>query len=211
MVSFRRLVDLSEDELDAVVQVLLAAFKDDVGMSSLSGNSTRVLADICRRTVRACSKVGEVHVGLVDGRIQSVVAWTAPGQDWQCYQQADFMANLSSYLNEWYMYHYQPTYEDLYATAFSAGERTRRDALYLNFLAVHPDHQHRRIGKQLLSFACKQADATAKRMVVDVKSPFLVSWFRKSGFIHRAVKNFSSRDSAGFPLWCMVREPEGKR
>ena len=56
----------------------------DVGMASLSGNSTRTVAELYRQTIRACAKQGEVHVSLVDGRIQGVVAWIASGQDWQC-------------------------------------------------------------------------------------------------------------------------------
>ena len=53
-------------------------------MAALSGNSSRTVAELYRRTIRACAQHGEVHVSLVDGRIQGVVAWIAPGQDWQC-------------------------------------------------------------------------------------------------------------------------------
>ena len=56
----------------------------DEGMASLSGDSTRTVVELYRQTIRACAQQGEVYVGLVDGRIQGVVAWIASGQDWQC-------------------------------------------------------------------------------------------------------------------------------
>ncbi|KAI0705441.1 hypothetical protein C8Q76DRAFT_771220 [Earliella scabrosa] len=216
MISVRRLVDPTDDDVDAAVQLLVAAFRDDVGMASLCGGSSRLQYDLYKRTIRACLTHGEVHLGIVNGRIQGVAAAIAPGEDWQCYQQEDFIRNLSPYLSEWYSYHYIPTYQELYRTAFSAGERARKDSWNVKLLAVHPDAQRRGLGRLLLSTLCRQADASGKRISTEVKMtpPSLLSsllsqvqWFRKSGFTHRSVKNFSSKDSAGFPLWCMVREP----
>ncbi|KAI0767362.1 hypothetical protein C8Q74DRAFT_1204655, partial [Fomes fomentarius] len=196
-----------DEEVDAAVQVMLAAFHDDIGMSSLCGGSTRLQNDMYKRTIRACITKGEVHVGTANGRVQGVAAILAPGEDWHCYQQDDFLRSLSPYLSEWYSYHYIPTYHELYRTAFSAGEHARRDSWNIKLLAVHPDAQRRGLGRLLLSTVCKQARQFGKRIVTEVKSPYHVQWFRKSGFSHRSVKNFSSKDSAGFPLWCMVRDP----
>ncbi|TBU25704.1 hypothetical protein BD311DRAFT_763972 [Dichomitus squalens] len=207
MASVRRLVDPSDEDVEAIVQILLDAFKDDVGMASISGNSARTHADVHRRTIRACIAHGEVYVGLVNERIQGVIASIAPGEDWHFYQQEDFLRSLSPYLSEWYSYHYIPTYEELYRSAFRSGERARRDAWHIKVLAVHPDAQRRGLGRLLLGSVSKQADASGKRIVTDVKSPYHVQWFRKSGFSHRGVKNFTSKDSTGFPLWCMAREP----
>ena len=105
---------------------------------------------------------------------------------------------------------YRPTYEDLYRCSFAgAGERTRRDAMHVQMLAVHPEFQRRGFGRQMLALVCKQvrfgrpaytfsrcsicafasslpprshstiqqADASGKRAVVDVKSPYLVRTF----------------------------------
>ncbi|KAI8989074.1 acyl-CoA N-acyltransferase [Trametes punicea] len=206
-ISVRRLVDPSEEDLEGVVKIIYNAFKDDVGTASYSGGSSRVQRDIYRRTIRACVSRGEVYLGLVDGEPHGVAALIGPGADWAFYEQDDFIRDLSSYLEEWYIYHYIPTYEELYRAAFTAGQRARRDAWNLKFLAVDPDHQRKGLGRALLETACKQADAGGQRITADAKDPHAVHWFRKSGFTHRAVKNFASRDTAGFPLWCMVREP----
>ncbi|KAI0752847.1 acyl-CoA N-acyltransferase [Daedaleopsis nitida] len=210
MISAQRLVDPPDGDVEAVVQLLVAAFRDDIGMSSLSGGSSRLQMDMYRRTVRACLAQGALYVGVVDGRIQGVAAWIAPGEDWQCYQQEDFISSLTPYLSEWYSYHYIPTYQELYSAAFSSGERARKDGWNLKLLAVHPDSRRKGLGRLLLNTLCQQADASGKRVLTEVKSPYHVSWFRKSGFTHRSVKNFSSKDSAGFPLWCMVRD-QGQR
>ncbi|RPD61585.1 hypothetical protein L226DRAFT_399058 [Lentinus tigrinus ALCF2SS1-7] len=207
MISVRRLVDPSDEDVESVVQVLVASFKDDVGMASLSGSSSRVQVELYRRTIRACISQGQVFVGLVDNRIQGVAASISPGADWHCYLEDDFVRTLSPYLREWYTYHYIPTYDELYRTSFGSGERARKEAWNLKLLAVHPDAQRRGLGRSLLSTFCKQADASGKRVLTDVKSPYHVTWFGKSGFRYRAVKNFSSKDAAGFPLWCMVRDP----
>ncbi|KAI0372358.1 hypothetical protein BV20DRAFT_1034487 [Pilatotrama ljubarskyi] len=206
-VTVRRLADPTDEEIERAVQILFNAFRDDVGMASFSGGSTRVQRDIFRRTLRACLAHGEVYVGLVDGKAYGVAASIAPGADWAFYDQDDFTKDLSSYLDEWFTYHYIPTYEELYRLALPGGQRGRRDAWNLKLLAVDPECQRRGIGRALLGSVCEQADAGEKCVTADVKSPNLVQWFRKSGFSHRAVKNFTSRDSAGFPLWCMVRDP----
>ncbi|KAI1792463.1 acyl-CoA N-acyltransferase [Ganoderma leucocontextum] len=207
MISVRRITDPSDGDIDAIVEVVVAAFRDDVGMASGSANSPRLQADIHRRTIQGCIAHGQVHVGVVNGRIQGVVAATAPGADWHYYQQEDFMRSLSPYLSEWYSYHYIPTYEELYRAAFRSGERARKEAWHVKLLAVHPDAQRVGLGRLMLSAICTQADSNGKRIVTDVKSPYHVRWFRKSGFSHRSVKNFTAKDSAGFPLWCMAREP----
>ncbi|KAI0772933.1 acyl-CoA N-acyltransferase [Trametes elegans] len=199
-----------EEEVEGAVQIFVDAFREDMGMAAFSGGSARVQRDIFRRTLHACLARGEVYLALADGAPRGVAAALAPGADWAFYEQEDFMRELSAYLEEWYSYHYVPTYEELYRNAFVAGPRARRDAWNLKYLAVAPALQRRGLGRALVAAVCKQADAGAKNITADVKSPHLVQWFRKSGFAHRAVKNFAAKDSAGFPLWCMVREPAGE-
>ncbi|KAI0634336.1 acyl-CoA N-acyltransferase [Trametes polyzona] len=206
-VSVRKLTNPTEDEIERAVQVLYNAFKDDLGIESLSGGSARVARDIFRRSIHGCLARGEVYIGLVDDVPHGVAALVAPGADWAFYQQEDFTRGLSTYLYEWYTYHYVPTYEELYRSSLPTGQRGRRDAWNIKLLAVNPEHQRRGVGRALLGSICKQADAGGACITADVKSPNHVLWFKKWGFTHRGVKNFTSKDSAGFPLWCMVREP----
>ncbi|EIW53307.1 uncharacterized protein TRAVEDRAFT_31514 [Trametes versicolor FP-101664 SS1] len=203
----RKMSNPSEEEVERAVQVLANAFKDDVGIESFSGGSARIARDIYRRSIRGCLARGEVYLGLVNDELHGVALLIAPGADWAFYDQEDFTRDLSTYLYEWYTYHYMPTYDELYRNALPSGQRGRRDAWNLKLLAVDPEFQRRGIGRALLGSICKQADAGATCVTADVKSPNLVQWFRQSGFAHRAVKNFTSKDSVGFPLWCMVREP----
>ncbi|OSD00487.1 hypothetical protein PYCCODRAFT_1371133, partial [Trametes coccinea BRFM310] len=196
-----------EDDIERAVQILHDAFKDDVGTASYSGGSARVQRDIYRRTITACLTRGQVYLGFLDDEPQGVAALIEPGADWAFYEHEDFTRTLSSYLEEWYAYHYIPTYQELYRSAFSAGERARRDAWNLKFLAVSPDHQRKGLGRELVRTLCGKADAGRERVTADVKNPRSVQWLRRFGFTHRGVKNFTSRDSAGFPLWCVVREP----
>ncbi|KAH9846071.1 acyl-CoA N-acyltransferase [Lenzites betulinus] len=206
-VSVRRMTDPSEEDIEMVVQVLMNAFRDDVGLQSFSGGSARLARDVFRRTTKGCVAHGAIYLGLIDNVPHGVALLVAPGADWNFYQESDFAEGLSTYLFEWYTYHYMPTYEELYRISLPSGQRGRRDAWNIKFLAVNPDFQRKGVGRALLGAICKQADADAVCVTADVKSPNLVQWFRKRGFSHRGVKNFSSKDSAGFPLWCTVREP----
>ncbi|KAI0672242.1 hypothetical protein C8Q78DRAFT_736338 [Trametes maxima] len=233
-VSVRRLAaDAPEEEIDAAVEILLDAFRDDIGMDSFSGGSPRLQRDILRRTIRGCLAHGEVYLGLVDGTPRGVATVVKPGQDWAFYDRDNFTQDLSAYLDQWYNFHYIPTYEELYRAAFPGAPNMRRNAWNVKFLAVDPNHQRKGVGRALLAAVCKQvrppappvvvvcrllrrvafgqADAGNQHVTADVKSPSLVQWFTKSGFAHRAVKNFTSKDSAGFPLWCMAREPQPTR
>ena len=62
--------------------IILKPVPLDVGMASASANSPRLQADMHRRTIQGCIAHGQVHVGVVNGRIQGVVAATSPGADW---------------------------------------------------------------------------------------------------------------------------------
>ncbi|KAI0657568.1 hypothetical protein C8Q70DRAFT_934907 [Cubamyces menziesii] len=189
-IAVRKLVDPTDEQVETAVRILSNTFQDDVGMSSFSGGSSRVQRDIYRRTIKACLARGEVYFGLVDDEPHGVAALIGPGVDWAFYEQDDFTRDLSSYLKEWYTCHYAPVYEDLYRAAFTAGQRTRRDAWNVKFLAVEPAYQSKGLGRALLRAICQR-----------------VQWLGKFGFSYRAVRNFTSKDSAGFPLWCTVREP----
>ncbi|KAI0649868.1 acyl-CoA N-acyltransferase [Trametes meyenii] len=213
-VTVRTMADPSDDDIESAVQILVDAFKDDIGMESFSGGSARLQRDILRRTIRGCLAHGQVYLGLVDGTPRGVATVVKPGHDWAFYEQDNFTQDLSAYLDQWYNFHicgveqYIPTYEELYRSAFpSAAQNVRQNAWNVKFLAVAPNYQRRGVGRALLGAICKQADAGNQHVTADVKSPSLVQWFTKAGFAHRAVKNFTSKDSAGFPLWCMAREP----
>ncbi|KAI0332198.1 hypothetical protein GY45DRAFT_1335696 [Cubamyces sp. BRFM 1775] len=189
-IAVHKLVDPSDEQVESAVRILSNTFQDDVGMSSFSGGSSRVQRDIYRRTIKACLARGEVYVGLVDDEPHGVAALIGPGADWAFHEQDDFTRDLSSYLKEWYTCHYIPVYEELYRAAFTAGQRARRDAWNLKFLAVEPAFQSKGLGRALLGAICQR-----------------VQWLGKFGFSYRAVRNFTCKDSAGFPLWCTVRQP----
>ncbi|OCH90478.1 acyl-CoA N-acyltransferase [Obba rivulosa] len=207
----RRLVNPSEEELQAAVEVLRAAFYNDTGMASLSEGSKRLENLIYRLTMNAALAHGEFHVAVVDGQIQGIALFIGPDYDWVFYEQPEFASQLSQYGQEWYAHHYAPTYEELYRSAFSDSRQSRRDAWNLAFLGIHPRFQSQGLGRSLLAAVMNKADADNRRIIANVKNPHTVQFFRKLGFSHRSVKNLTSKDFTGFPLWCMAREPTRPR
>jgi len=183
----------------------------DTGMASLSEGSKRLENLIYRLTMNAALAHGEFHVAVVDGQIKGVALFIGPDYDWVFYEQSEFRNQLSQYLQEWYTHHYAPTYNELYRCAFSDSREGRRDAWNLVFLGIHPHYHKQGLGRSLLAAVSSKADADNRRITANVKNPQTVQFFRKLGFTHRSVKNFTSKDFTGFPLWCMAREPARPR
>ncbi|EMD36947.1 hypothetical protein CERSUDRAFT_114858 [Gelatoporia subvermispora B] len=147
----RRLLNPSEDELQAAVEVLRAAFYGDTGMASLSEGSKRLETLLYRLTMRAALEHGEFHVAVVDGQIQGIALFIGPEYDWVSYEQPEFTNQLSQYGQEWYAHHYAPTYEELYRSAFLDGRQSRRDAWNLALLGINPPYQRQGLGRSLLA------------------------------------------------------------
>ncbi|OBZ76810.1 hypothetical protein A0H81_03360 [Grifola frondosa] len=190
MIYIRQLSDPSEEQVEAAVQVLMSAFRNDSGMASLSGGNRHLEGVIYRMSIRASVTRGEFHVAIDNDIIQGVAIWIGPGTDWLFYEQPEFTGQLSPYLKECTGL----LMEDLYNAAFRA------------------EFQRQGTGRTLLKAVSHKADSTSKRMIADVKSPHNVQCFRSLGFSYRSVKNFAAKDFVGFPLWCMphhVLQPLG--
>jgi len=81
----------------------------------------------------------------------------------------------------------------------------REPHLYLDLLAVHPDHQGRRLGRALLDVVARDADDRGLPLILSTNGPETVGFYRSAGFeVEREL-----RLARGIPAWFLRRPPGG--
>lgn len=82
----------------------------------------------------------------------------------------------------------------------------REPHLYLDLLAVHPEHQGRRVGRALLDVVARDADDLGLPLILSTNGPETVGFYRSAGF---AVER-ELRLAPKIPAWCLRRPPGGR-
>ncbi|KAI0049539.1 acyl-CoA N-acyltransferase [Auriscalpium vulgare] len=205
-IAVRLLTAPSDDDRARILDILEAAFHADNLILCLTGASRTAERFLYQRIIDVCLRDGEVWVAGFGGRIDAVALWIRPGRDYLIGADDEYRRTLPDEMQDWYLQHMRPKYQELYAATYAKGSQTRVQAWHLKLMAVHPQRQRQRLGKSLMSTLLDKADRSSLTLTTDVQTSSALHFFQALGFKYTGVKNFISR-RAGFPLWSMLRQP----
>ncbi|KAI0315858.1 hypothetical protein OF83DRAFT_316167 [Amylostereum chailletii] len=201
----RRLTRPTDAEWARVIDVLQAALFNDKVVLCITGASKAAERAMYRQYAEASLRDGEVWVAGPNGQIHAVALWIGPGRDEPSIIQDPYRSLLSEETRHWILHHYTPQYRELYASAYASGSLIRTQSWHLRFIGVEPQHQRQGLGRALMGAMLNNGQHQAHTMATDVSTLSAVYFFQQFGFVHRGVKNFTSR-RASFPMWCLLKE-----
>ncbi|KIP03293.1 hypothetical protein PHLGIDRAFT_121736 [Phlebiopsis gigantea 11061_1 CR5-6] len=207
----RRIDGSSAADIDAAIAVLLRAFDGDGAIEALTAGRKSAEVALFRRSVEEALRRGECYVAFDGAQACGVAVWLSPRADWRFHEDAAFMEKLPESVLEWYSQHFASKYEELYASTGVDSTVARRDSWKLQWLGVTPDHRRRGIGRALIQAVATKADEGRQKIVAEVTNPQTVNHLQRCGFKYKSVKNLTSRQFTGFPMWYLVREPSSSR
>ncbi|KAK7031533.1 N-acetyltransferase domain-containing protein [Favolaschia claudopus] len=200
-ISVRKLINPSDDEIDALVSMLDRAFVNSSSTIQSSGWLFRFLTDGKRELAAKYVYRGHVLAGLLEGEvwvagqsgtnaIRAAAVWFPPGIDalvTEAQRSAaewdQFISKLSQEKRTWWSDYFLPTTEE--ASASLIGRHMGLKSWHLLLLGTDPDHQGKGLSTALIRAVESKASAERVSMVVGTSELTNVAYYQKLGFVVR--------------------------
>ncbi|KAH7913506.1 hypothetical protein BJ138DRAFT_612912 [Hygrophoropsis aurantiaca] len=213
MVDFRfsvRLVkSLTDEELDDVLKVILAAYQGSTAVRIMTGGHDNLRDPLFRSMTRACLLAGETYIATSDetGEIVGNALWFPPGKElWTDDEQRvksgfnDFLAMAPPDVQDWWINTYSTALNPFLKEIYKPD--TILDSWYLNNIVVDPQHQRKGIATEFFNVIRRKAEPNAL-IALGTDSERNVIIYQQIGFV---VKGRSAVPSpwGEIPVWAFA-------
>ncbi|KJA14851.1 hypothetical protein HYPSUDRAFT_414225 [Hypholoma sublateritium FD-334 SS-4] len=210
----RHITDITDAELSALVDILVAAFKGDRFGNLLFGNDLSLAPAQLRANIRGALINGAVHalaVGPEPADLRGVALWFPPGASvfstpevraasgWTA-----FMESLPEALRTWWRTYLAPTIGALSTDAL--GEGFAHSAWHLHLFGVLPAFHGQGYARLLVEHVDRLAAETRSPLLVETTNETNVKIYTKLGF--EAVRDIDiTSDYGSAHMWLLVKRP----
>lgn len=207
----RRVTEAPESWIQQATDALDAAFHHRFFSGSLANDKELIFACL-RAHVTGGLLEGEVYAAeTADGQPVGVSVWFGPGHkflDSERQRKAGWdqmIEKLPPNLQSWWDQVFLHDYEN-YAERFY-GPGAKRAGYHLQLIGVHPDHQRRRLGSQLMSIVHHEAHAAGLQCFLEAANPTTRGIYKSMGYNLAGTATLKSSGDATFEMHYMAKEP----
>ncbi|TFK41608.1 hypothetical protein BDQ12DRAFT_678231 [Crucibulum laeve] len=169
-----RLETPSDEEIERVTEILVAAFDGDPFTNILMGGDLSLAPHQLRANARAAAVGGEIHVACIGDQLEDIVGaaiWYPPGtsgmasEDQRAQGWNQFIAMLSDELRRWWMDYFIPSIKRL--SAEPLGDDYLLNSWHLHIFGVLPQYQGKGIGKKMFKFVDDKAQKDNRAIALE--------------------------------------------
>ncbi|KAL1708966.1 hypothetical protein EV121DRAFT_253478 [Schizophyllum commune] len=189
----RHLKTATDEEIERIVAVNVAAFADDTFNHVLVGGNTSLLPLLMRAQIKAGLIGGEVYVaGFGPDDISSAAVWFGPGQELLDSPEQgaagfnEFMGSITEGTRTWWTSKFFPFYGATTTEAF--GEGFKKANWHLQLLATEPRAQRKGLATALIKAVNRLAKEKGKSLTVETETEGALKFYKGTGFVLKAEK-----------------------
>ncbi|KAL1688299.1 hypothetical protein GGG16DRAFT_116139 [Schizophyllum commune] len=195
----RHLKNATDEEIERIVAVNVAAFADDEFNRILVGGDISILPLLMRAQIKAGLIGGEVYVaGFSHEDISSAAVWFGPGQEMLSSPEQgeagfnDFMGAIGEDTRNWWAAKFLPFYGATTTEAF--GEGFKKANWHLQLLATEPRSQSKGLASALVKRVDQLAREVGKALTVQTETEEALAFYKANGFKLKAEKPVPTDD-----------------